>query len=151
MEADQWIWKWGKQGRFTVSSLYDQLTKPAIGVNGQPRFISNLAWKVPIMLKVKFFIWCMLHGKVPTRDKLIQKGILITSGCPMCNQGNETIMHLFFHCAWAQELWGDVLYTLGSDAPNPAKCVSVEKWLLEWPQLHLSDFGKAVWKVVPYA
>ncbi|KAF5190019.1 hypothetical protein FRX31_020388 [Thalictrum thalictroides] len=103
------------------------------------------------MLKVKFFIWCMLHGKVQTRDKLIQKGILITSICPMCNQVNETMLHLFFHCVWAQELWGDVLYTLGREAPNPTRCVSVEKWLLEWPQLHFSDFGKAVWKVVPYA
>ncbi|KAA3455351.1 reverse transcriptase [Gossypium australe] len=47
--------------------------------------------------KVEFFIWKLLHGRIPTKLKLLKKGITSLSStiCALCLDEKESVHHLF--------------------------------------------------------
>ncbi|GAA0161567.1 hypothetical protein LIER_39257 [Lithospermum erythrorhizon] len=47
-----------------------------------------------------FCCWVLCHKKLPTRDRLLKWGVVTSSSCIFC-EGNETIDHLFFGCAFS--------------------------------------------------
>lgn len=45
-----------------------------------------------------FILRLAAHGRLYTRDRLAQWGIVLHQICPLCHQHNESISHLFFKC-----------------------------------------------------
>ena len=52
--------------------------------------------------KYKDFQYRLLLNKIVTGDKLFLWGIIDSDSCKLCNTGTETVLHLFFHCKYAQ-------------------------------------------------
>jgi hypothetical protein len=56
-------------------------------------------WESWTPLKVVFFFWQALLGRLPTRGNLANIGVLPLDGqegCPFCNHAFESEDHLFF-------------------------------------------------------
>ncbi|KAF5202692.1 hypothetical protein FRX31_007729 [Thalictrum thalictroides] len=50
---------------------------------------------------------------------LKSKGMMVDSHCVMCQNGEESINHLFLTCGVAIELWDSVLSPMRQRAPRP--------------------------------
>lgn len=64
-EADTYVWKWGKGGKFSVKSLHGQL----VMVNDGDSFTRT--WKAKISYKIKIFLWVVENGAILTKDNVI--------------------------------------------------------------------------------
>ncbi|XP_076942564.1 uncharacterized protein LOC143612469 [Bidens hawaiensis] len=56
------------------------------------------------------WVWSLQGGgvgnRLPTRTNLATKGIDIPSTiCPLCNDGSETVIHVFGECASVKKIW----------------------------------------------
>jgi len=62
-------------------------------------------WKVPTLPKIRTFLWRAASGALAVAECLTAHGMPVDLTCKLCNQGSETIKHVFFQCTKAQELW----------------------------------------------
>lgn len=56
-------------------------------------------------LQTSMFIWRLLNDKIPTYEKLMERGCNLPSICNLCLSSVETTYHLFFNCSYAVRLW----------------------------------------------
>jgi hypothetical protein len=89
--ADVVFWNLGKNGKFSVKSVYDGLTKNDCG------FFHKRIWKGKILAKIKIFLWLMSCGAILTKDNLRKRNWQGDPSCVFC-ECVETIAHLFFQC-----------------------------------------------------
>jgi hypothetical protein len=61
-------------------------------------------WKLKVPLHIKFFMWYLKRGVVPTKDNLARWNWRGNKLCVFCSQP-ESIQHLFFDCHFAKFLW----------------------------------------------
>ncbi|XP_056856820.1 uncharacterized protein LOC130506206 [Raphanus sativus] len=66
--------------------------------------VEQVGLVTPSISKLKLFLWKILHGALPTGENLQKREMLSNTVCPQCGQ-RETTLHLFFQCAFAQEVW----------------------------------------------
>lgn len=68
-------------------------------------------WKMRIPMKVKTFIWLLLHNKLLTRAVLFVRGCSTRRvDCVMCIVGMfETREHLIWECSYARLFWRGLL------------------------------------------
>ncbi|KAK1319725.1 Oligoribonuclease [Acorus calamus] len=52
-------------------------------------------WRLPVLPKLKIFMWKVLWGRLPTRVYLDSIGMHMDNRCPMCEAVPETVFHLF--------------------------------------------------------
>lgn len=64
----------------------------------------NEVWKLSVSPKLRLFIWKVKHGAIPVGERLEARQILTGAKCPHCNR-EESILHLFFLCPYAVEVW----------------------------------------------
>lgn len=59
----------------------------------------KVLWVVDVSTKIKAFIWLLLHGRLPVKDKLVTLNLLSAqlNSCPVCGDREEKIFHLFIH------------------------------------------------------
>jgi len=90
IQQDTLIWKAEKNGRYSVrSELVDlsHLHKPGYW---------DRIWKLKTLLKVKNLIWRMCRDCLPTRVRLLDKGVDCTTQCVSCDSNHEDLSHVFF-------------------------------------------------------
>ncbi|CAK8543474.1 unnamed protein product [Lathyrus sativus] len=56
-----------------------------------------------------FCLWQACHGKLATKDRLKQFGMIEDSSCNLCHSGEEMMNHLFFCCQETRHIWKEVL------------------------------------------
>jgi len=81
----------------------------------EKRVLSRL-WKSPAPSKVVAFSWKLLLNRVPTRDNLRLRKVLLAevpNSCVLCDREVESALHLFLHCDIAREVWLAVMRWLG--------------------------------------
>jgi hypothetical protein len=73
---DKRIWKFNNKGHYTVKSAYRYTMENLID-NEAYRVPGNwmLIWNLRIPQRVKIFLWRVVRGCLPTRDRLQRKGI----------------------------------------------------------------------------
>jgi len=102
--ADNWIWNNCTSGAYleksTYSWLIDEETVPLL-----PRYSWNWVWKLKIPANIQFFIWQVMHLVIPKRTILNQRGILLDSICPVCDNEHGTLVHCLFNCNRAKVKW----------------------------------------------
>lgn len=54
-----------------------------------------------------------MHQRLKTRNLLSARGMQIDISCPLCNNANESCMHLFFTCSYTKAVWKTVLQSYG--------------------------------------
>ncbi|KAK4254594.1 hypothetical protein QN277_009952 [Acacia crassicarpa] len=62
-------------------------------------------WKLKVILRVQHFIWRILNNSIATNDLLSRRLRSRTSICPICDEFEESVEHLFFHCSWTRCVW----------------------------------------------
>jgi len=101
---DVWTYQGGassfKPGNAYKRLLGHQQSEPAL----------NWIWKSACQPKHKVFAWLLLKDRLSTRNILRRKQMNIASfNCEFCLQAiEETVDHLFWHCAFAQQCWGSI-------------------------------------------
>lgn len=72
-------------------------------------------WMTKVPSKIKFFVWKVLLGRIPTREQLAKRGMIHNShekiyAC--CFKGNESLSHLFFGYRVSKKVWEEVFIWL---------------------------------------
>jgi hypothetical protein len=106
------IWRCTSNGEFTVRSAYHmEMEMEALkGCGGSGHTKENLVWKACWNLKVpnviKMFLWKACQNLLPTKVNLYKRGVTSNSKCPLCEREEETVEHILWSCASAQDVWG---------------------------------------------
>jgi mannosylglycoprotein endo-beta-mannosidase len=139
--SDKVVWLGSKDGRFTVKSFYTSLrgdTSSSIPWRD--------VWRSKVPMRVAFFVWEVMHGKILTIDNLRRRGICVIDWCYLCKGDAESIDHLLLHCSVASELWNFVLSLTQLTWVMPASVVGV---LQSWKKKFKDPLAKAIWKMIP--
>lgn len=62
-------------------------------------------WKSKVEAKCRFFFWLFLKGKILTNDNLARRGIPHSPKCNLCDQLEESALHLIIQCPFARSIW----------------------------------------------
>ena len=60
-------------------------------------------WKLDIFPRIMNFIWLCLHGSIPVKEVLADRGINCVRLCPICREQDESILHLLHDCVYAHD------------------------------------------------
>ena len=101
-------------------------------------------WKKLAPPKVEF-LWLALLGKLNTRQRLCDKGILKEdqSICPFCALHPESIDHILLSCSFSQQVWLSISTELGKPLTVSASFKEhYERWMaISWRR----GMSKKVW------
>lgn len=62
-------------------------------------------WSLDIPPSKSLVAWRVIHDKIPTDEKLQQRGCSFSSMCSLCSSNAETTFHLFFECKFSFMIW----------------------------------------------
>ncbi|XP_057432959.1 uncharacterized protein LOC130725784 [Lotus japonicus] len=100
--SDQVYWGLTSDGRFTSKSAYDAFDP--VGVHNQNLDWRKLwRWKGPF--KVTHFLWRLANDGLWVNHKRWQSRMTGSAICPLCEEGDETGVHLFRDCSQVKPLW----------------------------------------------
>jgi mannosylglycoprotein endo-beta-mannosidase len=97
-------------------------------------------------MRVSFFVWEAMHGKILTSDNLRRRGICIADWCYLCRGDGESVDHVLLHCSLARGLWNHILLIANFHWVMPEKVVDV---LWCWHRRLHNPFAKAIWRMIP--
>ncbi|KAK0596424.1 hypothetical protein LWI29_015555 [Acer saccharum] len=100
---DSVAWSFSNNGMFSVKSFRNNLENFPVEFHS----CSSFLWKNLCPPKVEIFAWQLRKGRIMVRDVLVRfsMGNDLSGNCLLCNNGDETIDHLFVHCSWSWKVW----------------------------------------------
>ncbi|CAJ2646936.1 unnamed protein product [Trifolium pratense] len=98
--ADSLVWKDSANGLLTLKMAYDFKRHHFPIINW-----AKSIWSKDIPPSRSLLAWRVMLDKVPTDDKLSERGCNLPSMCSLCNNHSETMFHLFFQCSFAFQIW----------------------------------------------
>lgn len=109
---DKWSSMFDQGAGYSVCGAYQYLTSQ------EPHnctVVSKHIWHKDVPLNISLFVWRLLCNRLPTRDNLVKRGIILyaTQLCVYGCGNVESIDHLFLSCNVTSSLW--VLCTIGLD------------------------------------
>ncbi|XP_058742674.1 uncharacterized protein LOC131615213 [Vicia villosa] len=109
VHEDRVFWNLEKNGIFSVRSAYRYCVNEAIDTS-HLRINKNwdLIWNMKIPPRVKNFLWRLCRNCVPTRTRLIDKGVGCPDSCVIYGNGYENNNHLYFQCPKSIVYWEKV-------------------------------------------
>ncbi|GMI67424.1 hypothetical protein HRI_000411700 [Hibiscus trionum] len=140
--ADRIIWIHETAGMFSVKKLSDLLISANID---DPTFNFEKIWKLKTPPKVKNFLWMLIIKRLPTKEFLKDRGILMSEAhllCPWCGSEIEDIDHLFIRCNFAISFWKLFCDWWNIPWPNPN---SVETFFNFCLDLHWGSNSSSPW------
>lgn len=123
--ADSIAWVWNSSQTYSASSAY------------QCQFIGSISyiqfdklWPAKVEAKCRFFMWLWLRGRILTSNNLAVRGIPHDDVCTLCDQQDETPLHLILQCPYARSVWALVGNDMGLPvlATNAQHAVSIMHW-----------------------
>ncbi|XP_009599827.2 uncharacterized protein [Nicotiana tomentosiformis] len=111
---------------FSTTKIYLQLLGQYTKVAWRRLICNN-----PGSPKWLFIVNLVARGRLYTRDRLAQRGMVVDQSCPLCRVEQESIDHLFFKCTVSAYIWDKLLQWQGV----PRKAIS---WTdeLHWFERH---------------
>lgn len=103
--VDSWCWKPDPSRTFSVKSAYKLL------MDLEFCLASRQLWMCDVPSKVTIFVWRLLQNRLPTRDLLLTRDILVgvnNAVCVLCSSVGESGNHLFFSCDFSYNVWLDI-------------------------------------------
>lgn len=98
--GDRLIWNHNSNGELSLNDAYNFKRHEAAKVQWAP-----LLWCKDIPPSKSLLAWRLIHDKVPTDEKLAERGLHFPSMCSLCYNYTESTFHLFFECTFAYKLW----------------------------------------------
>lgn len=124
--VDALSWSGERNGQYSVRSAYriytDAFTTAAHLY--RPGTWSAI-WKLKAPPKVKNLVWRVCRGCLPTRARLLSRGIQCPTHCVICNEGEEDSTHILFTCPKASQVWQEV-QLWGFVQQAASECASVD-------------------------
>lgn len=104
-------WHYNRSGMFSVRSSYHcQWT--AKFDDGASNAVDNgvwkRLWKLSIPGKIKIYGWRILNGLIPCKGILLNRHVVDSVECPLCQSGVEDIKHMMFTCNRAKAVWSSL-------------------------------------------
>lgn len=100
---------WGltQTGTFTSRSMYHNLVDKFTTSPTPPSNFSWI-WKLPILPKIKAFLWLLYHDRLPTKAYLTNIHLIQNNTCTYCQNVEENIRHIFLLCENATAYWKEL-------------------------------------------
>ncbi|KAL4566050.1 hypothetical protein LXL04_030160 [Taraxacum kok-saghyz] len=122
---DRLGWAGDESDSFSVGSARRCLDSRFLFIGGE-----ETSWNSWIPIKLNVFLWRVMDGGLPTRERLSRRGILLDSMlCPVCNDQVESIPHILTGCSQLFEIWARIAIWWGVALPNSLSLAD----LLAWP------------------
>ena len=87
-------------------------------------------WVRFVPIKVNILVWRLGLGRLPTLDNLDRKGVDLNSIlCPSCTGMVESIVHVFFVCNVACEVWRGIGIWIGDSNLKPQNIGDLYHWI----------------------
>ena len=153
VEEDRIVWKGERHRRYSVRSAYRLCVTELIDSSylWHPGYWSGI-WNLKVPSKVKNLLWRMYRGCLPTRVRLLDKGVVCPTTCVSCESSHEDLLHVFFECPFTIQvwnttgLWGSIQHTLSQTAsPTEAIFYLLENLSVELSQ-RMSTVMWSIWK-----
>ncbi|KAK9078927.1 hypothetical protein SSX86_002986 [Deinandra increscens subsp. villosa] len=115
----KWVWTKSPDSMFSISSI-----RKTIGYGPYPDGPPHISWIDFVPSKVNILLWRAQLGRLPTMECLVKRNVPVGSlQCPVCNECNESVDHIFTGCRVANEVWATVSKWCGIP---PIICFSVK-------------------------
>ena len=122
---DKLVWLGTKSGDYTTKSGYYAAVENEVNpLGGQAAGTVNWkkdVWNLPCAPKVKLFAWKLFKGALPVGERLIERHIAADPKCKRCGC-SESILHLLFHCRFAQQVILDVRGIIKLESSRSTLC-----------------------------
>ncbi|KAK1302596.1 hypothetical protein QJS10_CPB12g01264 [Acorus calamus] len=138
--ADIPIWKKSKSGTLNSKAAWNYLRSPKPLVSWK-----GWVWDPGQIPRHSYTAWLALLNKLPTLQRLQNKGIIQSTTCPLCSAASEDVDHLFFKCGYSSYIWFSILAKMG--LPRKASGTLLG-WVEILNQLHLQPAMIKVLKVL---
>ncbi|XP_030495226.2 uncharacterized protein LOC115711025 [Cannabis sativa] len=123
--TDELFWEAAPDGRFTVKRAF----LARIRGRGTLEPLWRSLWKVSGPERIKIFLWRLARDILPFGNRL-QRIFGNSSQCVLCNSGEDSASHLFFHCDVAVQVWRSGPWGFCSDSMVFGDNLELVKWLL---------------------
>uniref|UniRef100_A0A803QHL3 Reverse transcriptase domain-containing protein n=1 Tax=Cannabis sativa TaxID=3483 RepID=A0A803QHL3_CANSA len=107
-----WFDAWVPNGEHMPQPLLDATQRANLD---QSNWDWKILWNSPTHGMLKMLWWQLMRDALPTREKIGMAISLQTRGCPICEEGEETTLHLFWECYFAKEIWFGSLWGMRAD------------------------------------
>ncbi|XP_050207305.1 uncharacterized protein LOC126656744 [Mercurialis annua] len=107
-------------------------------------------WKSLAPPRVKFFLWTALHGRVPSKEFLVIRGIMGVDNASCCFCSSlESQDHLLMHCVFARLVWNGILGKIGVSWVMPNSLDDFYRvWLNILPRNSYAKLWELLWIVI---
>ncbi|CAH9053737.1 unnamed protein product [Cuscuta epithymum] len=125
---DEMYWRSSSTGEFSVKSAYDSLALSQVNEDW------SWLWKIRTSEKVRCFLWLVMKNKLLTNAERGKRHITEDTSCNLCNNEEETVLHILRDCPFAMAVWrksGLGLPRIGDMSPTS----------LEWVHSHCKAAG----------
>lgn len=104
--ADKVLWMHHTSGSYNVKSFLNVKLEPLSAESSNYSY-ANMVWKSLTPPKSELLLWFLVVGRLSTKDRILRLNIRqgIDATCVLCNEGVETINHLFCHCPFTWKVW----------------------------------------------
>jgi len=119
--SNRWRWLLDTINGYSIKGTYHYLTSADTPPD---RVLLDDIWHKQVPLKVSLFVWRLLRNRLPTKDTLVRRHILIAEDntCVGGCGSRETAYHLLFRCDTFSSLWSVVLQWLRLSFVAPGSC-----------------------------
>lgn len=101
---DQWACTLDDLRVYSVHGLSNIINTNTLSTGSNPT-----SWNKLLPLKVNILMWRLVNERLPTIINLDKRGMdLHSTRCPMCDEDQETELHIFGKCKVAVVLWNMV-------------------------------------------
>ncbi|XP_010473858.1 PREDICTED: uncharacterized protein LOC104753282 [Camelina sativa] len=146
------LWLLTSSGIYTAKSGYLAATQkrndpPPIDPSPTPFDWYKEIWNIRCLPKLKFFLWKAMHDALPVGENLKIQGGNPSASCPHCLQ-EETVIHLFFHCSFAAQVWEKSPFRTSFDPhriTNLQKGLQIVNQCINLPPVGIGEEPLAPW------
>ncbi|KAM6584506.1 hypothetical protein CsatB_011508 [Cannabis sativa] len=128
-DKDKLIWRDSIDGSFSVRQAYLSLIKPRLGMCSN---VWKEIWKAPVHERVKLFLWKVCKDILPCGSRL-RTVFGNDSHCVLCSDGEDSILHLFFHCPFARACWFSSPFGIRSERLVFGNLLELVNWIIHTP------------------
>jgi hypothetical protein len=100
---DELVWKKNHLGSYTPKFGYITLNMELL--QQKPSWWWRGLRKLKFPPKAKIFLWAALNDKIPTWDNLSKRQIEGPGRFPLCQNSNESTLHILISCPFAKKVW----------------------------------------------
>ena len=110
---DRLVWKFRRDGKYTVKSGYYVACRLYDDTNGREESLEQRhdhkiwkqLWQLHVPSKIKVFGWRACLNILPSKVNLVRRHVLQEDKCEICQRCSKSIIHALWDCGAAQDVW----------------------------------------------